>query len=123
MSKFVQGSCLCGASGFKASAEVKFAIQCHCRDCQHISGGGNLPQVAVPSDDFESRGMTKVYETKSDSGNAVKISFCGTCGSPLYKSTSKMTDTVFLCAGSLEEDLVKEHFQSVFDDCRRVWAS
>lgn len=123
VTKFVEGGCLCGASGFKAIAEVKFAIQCHCRDCQHISGGGNLPQIAVPSDNFEKQGLVEVYETMSDAGNTVKIAFCRRCGSPLYKSTSKMAETIFVCAGSLDEDLVKEPFHKVFEDCRRVWDS
>ena len=121
MSDVIKGNCLCGASRLEAVAHVKFAIQCHCRDCQHISGGGHLPQIAVPSEGFVSRGKVKVFRSSSDAGNTVSLSFCADCGSPLFKSTSKMTDTVFLCAGSLEEDLVRDPFQKVFEDCRRIW--
>jgi len=32
-----------------------------------------------------------------------------------------MVDTVFLCAGTLDEDLVTEPFAKVFEDCRRPW--
>ena len=41
------GGCLCGASRFAFEGAPKFAIQCFCRDCQHVSGGGHLPQMAV----------------------------------------------------------------------------
>lgn len=121
MSSIVTGSCLCGASGYKFVGEVKLAIQCYCRDCQQISGGGHLPQIAVPSDEFVSQGKIKAYQTKSDAGNTVEVWFCGECGSPLFKSTSKMTDVKFLCAGSLAEDLVAKPFQKVFEGCRRIW--
>lgn len=121
VSKTIEGSCLCGASGFTATADIQFAIQCYCRDCQHISGGAKLPQIAVSSRDFALSGNAKVYTKTSDTGNTVKLMFCADCGSPLCKSTSKMRDKVFLCAGSLETDLVSEPFQKVFEDCRRIW--
>ncbi|MEO9896206.1 MAG: GFA family protein [Paracoccaceae bacterium] len=115
------GRCLCGASTYEFINQPKFAIQCHCRDCQQISGGGHLPQIAVPSDGFAAHGNVKTYETVSDAGNSVEISFCSECGSPLFKSTSKMPDVKFLCAGSLETDLIAEPFQRVFEDCQRPW--
>ena len=64
MSSTLKGMCLCGASEYNFVGGVKFAIQCHCRDCQHISGGGHLPQIAVPSDQFASLGKIKVYRTQ-----------------------------------------------------------
>ncbi|WP_394356717.1 GFA family protein [Sedimentitalea todarodis] len=101
--------------------EVKFAIQCYCRDCQQISGGGHLPQIAVPTDQFAAEGKLRTYQTNSESGNVVEVAFCGECGSPLFKSTSKMPDVRFLCAGSLDDDLVNEPFQRVYEESRRVW--
>lgn len=121
MSAIVKGKCLCGGSEYNFVGEVKFAIQCYCRDCQQISGGGHLPQLAVPSDQFVPLGKIKTYRTKSEAGNTVEVSFCGECGSPMFKSTSKIPDVRFLCAGSLAEDLVDTPFQKVFEDCRRVW--
>lgn len=121
MTSSVQGRCLCGHSSYKFIGEVKFAIQCYCRDCQQISGGGHLPQIAVPADQFAAAGQIKSYKMNSDSGNAVEISFCGECGSPLFKSTSKMPEVRFLCAGSLTEDLFKEPLQRVFEESRRIW--
>ena len=88
VSKSVEGSCLCGAAANQAIADEKYAIQSYCRDCQHISGGAKLPQIAVPSDGFVSTGNAKVYDTTSDTGNTVRLTFCGDCGSPLHKSTS-----------------------------------
>ena len=121
MTSSAKGTCLCGASSFTCTPDVKFAIQCHCRDCQHISGGGHLPQIAVPAEAFQTTGPITTYQTTSDAGNTVDIAFCSTCGSPLFKATSKMPDVKFLCAGALDEDLLAEPFHKVFEDCRRVW--
>jgi hypothetical protein len=66
-------------------------------------------------------GKIKTYQTESAAGNTVETSFCGECGSPLFKTTSKMPDVKFLTAGSLAEDLVDKPFQKVFEECRRVW--
>ncbi len=121
MNSSVQGRCLCGDSSYNFIGEVKFAIKCYCRDCQQISGGGHLPQIVVPADQFAAVGKIKSYQAKSSSGNVVEVSFCKECGSPLFKSTSKMPDVKFLCAGSLADDLVDVPFQRVFEDSRRVW--
>lgn len=121
MGTSAQGRCLCGASRYSFVGEVKFALQCHCRDCQYISGGGHLPQIAVPADQFEASGKIKSHEVTSDAGNLVSVSFCEVCGSPLFKTTSKMPDVRFLCAGSLNEDLVTEPLSKVFEQSRRPW--
>lgn len=117
----MHGSCLCGETRYEFAGEAKFAIQCYCTDCQHISGAGHLPQVAVSADGFRTTGDLKTYSTQSDAGNRLELSFCGTCGSPLFKTTSKMPDVRFLCAGSMADDVVQDPFNKVFEDSRRVW--
>jgi len=90
-------------------------------DCQHISGGGHLPQVGVARDGLTHKGPIQTYTQKSDSGNDLSFSFCGTCGSPLFKSTSMAADMVFLCAGALNEAPELSFDKKVFEDCRQAW--
>jgi len=42
------GGCACDAIRYTGTAEPSFAWNCHCRDCQHASGGGQCPVVYVP---------------------------------------------------------------------------
>ena len=35
----VEGGCYCGAVRYKATGDPGMKIQCHCRECQYISGG------------------------------------------------------------------------------------
>ncbi len=34
------GGCVCGAIRYECSAEPIMMFKCHCRDCQHVTGGG-----------------------------------------------------------------------------------
>ncbi len=115
------GGCLCGASTYHFDAEVKFAIRCYCRDCQQASGGGHMPQVAIPLATFTSSGPIKGYAKTSEAGSALRFSFCGECGSPLFKSTSKMPDMLVINAGSLGQIPQIPVFQKVFEGSRQSW--
>ena len=42
MAKFT-GGCVCGAIRYECDAEPIMMFKCHCRDCQHVSGGGYAP--------------------------------------------------------------------------------
>jgi hypothetical protein len=41
------GGCACGAIRYECNAEPIMMGKCHCRDCQHISGGPFVPFVIV----------------------------------------------------------------------------
>jgi len=115
------GGCLCGASSYQFQGDVKFAIDCYCTDCQKVSGGGHLPQIAVSEEAFSSTGPIKTYVKGSDAGNELGFSYCGECGSPLFKSTSKMPDTRFIYAGSLTKPPQTSFDRKVFESSRQPW--
>ena len=93
------GRCVCKKVRYEASDEVVHSIQCYCRDCQHMSGGGNASQFAVKRDTVTKSGPLRTYQLKSVSGNTVELGFCGDCGSPIYKTTSKIPRLMFFFAG------------------------
>ncbi|WP_425607373.1 GFA family protein [Roseibium sediminicola] len=115
------GCCLCGKSKYAAASEPRFSIQCYCRDCQHVSGGGNLPQLAMPKDTFSYSGEIKTYQGKSASGNDLEFSFCSDCGSPMFKTTSMAPELVFVYAGSLDDPTQFADPQKVYEDARQPW--
>jgi len=120
MTDQLQGGCLCGASRYQAGAG-KFAIRCYCRDCQHVSGGGHLPQVAVDADSLRHTGPIKTFGQKADSGSDLGFSFCGDCGAPLFKTTSKAPELAFLMVGSLDDPSGIEIGSEVFEAGRQPW--
>lgn len=115
------GRCLCGASVYAAQGPAKFTISCYCTDCQHMTGGGHLPQVGVDADGFAASGPIKTFVQKSDAGHDIGFNFCAECGSPLFKTTSKMADTVFLTAGTLADGSGLDVPVKVFETSRQPW--
>lgn len=115
------GGCLCGASRFAFAGQPKFAIKCYCRDCQHVSGGGHAPQIAVARADAEHWGLTKVFNATSDKGNALEFGFCGECGSPLYKTTEMARDLIFFYVGALDNPAAIPQAKPVFEDSKQPW--
>lgn len=104
MSKPVSsGQCLCGSIQFVVSGSPVFSVLCYCQDCQRISGGGHLPQAAFPTRQVEITGTPDIYEWTSDAGNRLQLGYCSDCGSPLYKTTSKLPDILFIAVGLLND--------------------
>jgi hypothetical protein len=44
----VEGGCYCGAVRYRADGTPLMKAQCHCRECQYITGGSpNLPDALI----------------------------------------------------------------------------
>ncbi|MCB1355471.1 MAG: GFA family protein [Maritimibacter sp.] len=115
------GGCLCGASRFAFSGDPKFAIQCFCRDCQHVSGGGHLPQMAVDRAALTRTGPIRTFESTAASGSTLGFHFCADCGSPLLKTTTRAPDLVFVYPGALDDPALYTPGRDVFEDSRQPW--
>ena len=117
------GGCLCGASRFQFEGAPKFAIQCFCRDCQHVSGSDHLPQLAVDRAMLTRTGPIERYEDTAESGSTLGFHFCADYGAPLFKTTSKAPELVFVYPGALDDPSVYEPGQNVFEASRQPWDS
>ena len=76
----LEGGCYCGALRFAAEGEPMMKAQCHCRECQYITGGGPNFFIAMPAAGY---GYTKGEPAKfarSDLERPVTREFCGVCG-------------------------------------------
>jgi hypothetical protein len=79
----VEGGCYCGAVRYEAGGEPTFKAQCHCRECQYITGGGPNMFMMMPADGFRyTKGAPKQF-TRSDIPNPMTREFCGVCGTHL----------------------------------------
>src|SRR6516165_12790099 len=47
------GGCACGAIRYECTGEPIMMLKCHCRDCQHITGGGFAAAVLLPAEAFQ----------------------------------------------------------------------
>ena len=76
----VEGGCYCGALRYRTEGEPMFKGQCHCRECQHISGGSPNMFMGMPEAGFTyTQGSPKAFK-RSDLENPVTREFCPECG-------------------------------------------
>ena len=76
----VQGGCYCGAVRYKDTGDALFKGQCHCRECQYISGGHPNLVMGMPEGGFAYvKGAPKGFRRR-DLDDPVTREFCAECG-------------------------------------------
>jgi hypothetical protein len=100
---FAAGRCLCGAVRFIAKAKPIRMAQCHCRDCQRVSGAGHTSNALFDAASVEVTGETASYAVKADSGNTFTRHFCPTCGSRVFALNSGRPGMIILSAGAFDD--------------------
>jgi len=78
-----EGGCYCGAIRYKAEGEPVMLGQCHCRECQYITGGVPNTFIAIPLKGFSYTKGSPATFTRSDLTRAVTREFCPTCGTAI----------------------------------------
>jgi len=79
----LEGGCYCGAVRYVAEGEPALQAQCHCRECQFITGGSPNMFVVMPLDGFKyTKGGPKQF-TRKDLEKPVTREFCAECGTHL----------------------------------------
>ena len=98
----LEGGCYCGAVRYVAEGDPVLRAQCHCRACQHISGGApNLFMLMPPAGFRFTKGTPKQF-SRPDLENAVTREFCGACGTHMTTRRPGL-DAVIVKVGTLDE--------------------
>ncbi|MBL8543190.1 MAG: GFA family protein [Hyphomonadaceae bacterium] len=98
----LSGGCYCGAVRYEAEGEPSFRAQCHCRECQYITGGGPNFFLMMPAQGFRyTKGEPKAF-ARSDIANAYTREFCGTCGTHLVTRRADLP-AVVIKVGTLDD--------------------
>ncbi len=97
------GNCLCGNVSFKADGDIMMQGNCHCLDCQQVTGAAYATLVFMSENDVKITGETKKFEHKVDSGNSLTKDFCPNCGSQMFGANLGRPGSIALRAGSINE--------------------
>ena len=99
------GGCACGAIRYEINAEPIVMFNCHCRDCQRVSGGGFAAAVLVPVESFRlTRGQTRYHFTSSIARGKHKRGFCTDCASRVTGGEfEEQSQFVGILAGTLDD--------------------
>ena len=77
------GGCYCGAIRYEITERPVFKAQCHCRACQHFSGGGPNYFMLIPPEGFTYTQGTPARFAHPDLPSPRTSEFCPTCGTHL----------------------------------------
>ena len=98
----IEGHCYCGALKFEATGDPLFKGQCHCRECQYISGGHPNAVMGMPEAGFKyTKGTPKQFK-RADLENAVTREFCAECGTHMVTLRPGL-HAIVLKAGTLDD--------------------
>lgn len=100
------GRCYCGDLRYLAAGEARFRIQCHCRECQYISGGSPNVVLGMPAETFGyAQGRPRAF-TRGDLPAPVTREFCERCGTHILTRSPRLPDAVLIKVGTLDDPSV-----------------
>jgi hypothetical protein len=95
------GGCYCGEVRYEAEGEPMLKAQCHCRECQYITGGAPNMFVLMPPQGFKyTKGAPRQF-ARSDLEKPVTREFCPDCGTHLV--TRPPRPIVVVKVGTLDD--------------------
>lgn len=99
----VTGGCYCGGVRYQVDGEPMMKAECHCRECQYITGGGPNFFMVMPASTFRlTQGQTKAF-TRSDLASPVTREFCPNCGTHILTRAPGLKDGLVLKVGSMDD--------------------
>lgn len=105
------GSCLCGSVSFLADGDIAMQGNCHCTDCQQVSGSAYATLLFMNEGDVSITGETQKFEHVVDSGNTLSKDFCPKCGSQLFGGNKARPAMIAIKAGVVnEKEFIKPQF-------------
>jgi len=102
----VEGGCYCGALRYRATGEPLMRAQCHCRECQYITGGSPNVFMAMPEAGFTYLKALPSQLRRKDLPKPVTREFCAECGTHIITRAPGLPGAVILKVGSLDDPSV-----------------
>ena len=98
------GGCACGAVRYTCSGAPKLSLNCHCRDCQRLSGSAYLAAVIVDRTMFHfTQGIPTYYAVTAANGMTKRQGFCARCGAPVVVMLDERPHIIAIAVGSLDD--------------------
>ena len=102
----VTGGCYCGEVRFEADGELEAAFQCHCRECQYITGGNPNIVMVFAQVDFQYIAGVPTKFIRSDLQTPVERYFCQDCGTAIGSISPSRPNSMIVKVGTLDDPSV-----------------
>ncbi|MBV1883344.1 MAG: GFA family protein [Pseudomonadales bacterium] len=120
MNKMLSGGCLCGRVKFSVRDEFKTFLQCHCKQCQQLTGSAFASNIFTHPGNIEwlcGESNITVYEHPIREFSKF---FCNRCGSGL-PFINKTKTSLIVPAGSLNEAFTIQPQANIFTSEEASW--
>lgn len=122
MSETGNAGCRCGAIRLRISGTPMKVLQCHCADCQKISGGSAVLIALMRRGDVDVlRGTPAAYAVTAASGGRVTRRFCAGCGSALFSELEKYPDMIAVKSGVWDVGQDMRADAAIWTDSAPLW--
>ena len=116
------GGCRCGAVRYTLEAEPLATRLCWCRDCQYWALGNAAVNIMVPRAAVAVTGQPRHFDSVADSGNRMRRTFCGECGTHLFSQSSGNLQNMVIRVGSLDDASDIRPTVVIWTDSAPPWA-
>ena len=99
----IVGGCYCGAVRYEINGEPQASLQCHCRECQYISGGNTALLMIFPLEGFQLVSGEMKQFRRPDLERPVTRHFCENCGTGIASETPNRPDSIVVKVGTLDD--------------------
>ena len=99
----LEGRCYCGELRCAVEGEPVIKGQCHCRECQYVSGGGPNFIFGFREKGFGYTAGEPSSFSRSDLESAVTREFCAKCGTHILSRVPEIPGVVILKVGTLDD--------------------
>jgi len=110
----ITGGCYCGAIRYAVDGELEAAFQCHCRECQYITGGNANIVMVFAKDDFEYTKGTAATYARTDLETPVTRHFCPNCGTAIGTRSPSRPDSMIVKVGTMDDPSVFTSNAAIF---------
>ncbi len=100
--KHIKGRCYCGDIAYELEGEGTF-MQCHCRECQYISGGHPNAAFITKQSGFKWLKGTPQTFARTDLETPRTRLFCSRCGTSLATLSPRFPDAIILKVGTFDD--------------------
>lgn len=117
------GGCQCGALHYELSAAPLMIYNCHCSNCQKITGSAFVVSATVPEAAFKfTRGEPSLFEWTSGAGNSRFGWLCGKCGARIANGQKPSIGLLSLRAGTFDDTSWVEPVGDIWTKSAQKWA-
>ncbi|XP_064087275.1 uncharacterized protein LOC135201909 [Macrobrachium nipponense] len=115
----IKGSCYCKGIQYEVQSGTGQWIRCHCSMCRKLIGADFCTFFAVPNSKLQMKAK-ETMKTYRSSKEAVR-SFCSTCGCSVIMKNDTESNTIWINASTLDQEIPVTKPTQIFTDNKAFW--